>query len=59
MINFDKKRKIATIIQNLRNYQTYSYRFIPIKQFHTFFQDFKIIDENELYKLSLNVESKE
>jgi hypothetical protein len=59
LINFQKKRKIANIIQNFKDYQNFDYIYQPIEEMDEIFEKIEIVDEKILYKLSLANEMRE
>jgi ACT domain-containing protein len=59
MVNFDKRRKIAKIIQNLRIYQSGVYKFKVVDEFVDLMKKFEIVQEKEIYKISLEIEPRE
>ena len=60
MINFDKRRRIATVIKEIKQYQQTPYNFNVVPVIKGFLlAGGEYVDENECYKLSLLREPKE
>jgi hypothetical protein len=60
LINFDKRRRIATVIKEIKQYQQTPYNFNVVPVIKGFLlAGGEYVDENECYKLSLLREPKE
>jgi hypothetical protein len=59
LINFEKKRKIANVIHNLRIYQNSEYKYLKIEGFRNIVSKFSFYDSQSLFLLSLKIEPKE
>jgi hypothetical protein len=58
-INFDKKRKIFKIIQNLVQYQSVDFGFVPVGEYKDYIKLITFEDDNKNYKASLSNEPRE
>lgn len=67
-INFDKRRKVFNLIEQIQRYQRIPYALIAVSQIQDFLmkilsteqqEDFTVLSEDELYDQSLIVEPKE
>ena len=57
MVNYDKFRMLAAVLEDLRKYQQISYEFEPIPDVQSVLRTSMItLDEDELYRLSQNIE---
>ncbi|ORX86461.1 ras GEF [Anaeromyces robustus] len=64
-INFEKRRKVAKIINDIKHYQTKNFTFVPVKPIQDFiinldkYENQPHYTEDELYDLSLKYEPRE
>eukprot|EP01119_Soliformovum_irregulare_P004557 TRINITY_DN1560_c0_g1_i1.p1 TRINITY_DN1560_c0_g1~~TRINITY_DN1560_c0_g1_i1.p1 ORF type:complete len:1166 (+),score=383.87 TRINITY_DN1560_c0_g1_i1:136-3633(+) len=56
LINFDKRRLLASVIAEIQQYQLQSYAFAEIPPIRDFLLSVKGMDEDEAYGLSLSIE---
>jgi hypothetical protein len=56
LINFDKRRKIATVIGNLQNYQNTPYCLDAVLPLQEYITNYEIVTEEAAYQLSLQRE---
>eukprot|EP01137_Pigoraptor_chileana_P018610 Opistho-2@78357 len=59
LINFDKRRKIATVIQEIQRYQQTPYHLQEVDFLRQYLLDVQILDTNAMYERSLFLEPRE
>ncbi|KAJ3444236.1 ras guanine nucleotide exchange factor i-related [Anaeramoeba flamelloides] len=56
LINFTKRRLCFDVIFEIQNFQHLGYNLQPVQQIRNFLENFKVLDENTMYSISLKLE---
>jgi hypothetical protein len=57
-VNFDLLKKISKILNDIKLYQSISFKFNPVNLFNNYFKNFVVLNEKSIYDLSLKCEPK-
>lgn len=58
LINWTKRERVAQVLQEIRLFQATPYNFQDIPSIHEYLKGCQVLDEDEAYKLSLEIETR-